>query len=70
MLQNKRYVIWDWNGTLLSDKTAGGKIAQGQTWFKQSGLAQEHVVLIGDTDHDFEVAQALGVDCIPSLIHF
>jgi len=43
---------------------AQGKIETGIKWLKQSGLKGEEIVLIGDTVHDHEVAQALGVDCI------
>ena len=31
---------------------------------KKTGLNAKEVLLIGDTDHDFEVAKALEVDCL------
>ena len=31
---------------------------------KKLGLDSKEVLLIGDTDHDFEVAKALEVDCL------
>ncbi len=43
---------------------AEGKIAQGHHWIKQLHWQPEEIVLIGDTVHDFEVAEAIGTDCI------
>lgn len=43
---------------------AMGKIDQGHRWIKQLEWDPEEVVLIGDTLHDYEVAQAIGTDCI------
>jgi len=43
---------------------AQGKIARGEYWIQQLPWKSEEVVMIGDTLHDFEVAQAIGVDCI------
>lgn len=43
---------------------AEGKIAQGQRWIEQLHWQAEQVVLVGDTLHDFEVAEAIGCDCI------
>ena len=43
---------------------AEGKIAKGRHWVQQLDWAQEEIVLIGDTVHDFEVAQAIGANCI------
>lgn len=44
------YVLWDWNGTLLTRLPARTTV-QG-------------VVLIGDALHDREVADALGIGCV------
>lgn len=41
-----------------------GKIEQGRTWMAQLDWAPEAVVLVGDTLHDLEVAEAIGCDCI------
>ena len=41
-----------------------GKIEQGQRWVKAQKWSRDEMVLIGDTLHDFEVAQALGIHCI------
>lgn len=40
------------------------KAAHGRAWFEQSGLTTDEVLLIGDTDHDAEVAQEIGIKCI------
>ena len=43
---------------------AHGKIERGREWIKELGRNPEEVVLIGDTLHDFEVAEAIGAECI------
>lgn len=43
---------------------AEGKISQGKHWISQLNWHPEEIVLIGDTVHDFEVAEAIGTDCI------
>lgn len=43
---------------------AEGKVARGQHWIGQLPWRTEEVVVIGDTLHDFEVAEAIGTDCI------
>ena len=52
----------------VADHHAFGKVELGRTWAAQSGWRGDEVVLIGDTIHDYEVAQAIGVDCylVPS----
>lgn len=44
-----------------------GKIDLGKRWVAQLGVDPREVLMIGDTIHDHEVAQAMGVDCW--LIH-
>ena len=46
----------------LTDIYAKSKIDIGREYIKRTGITD--VVLIGDTKHDYEVAQALGADCI------
>lgn len=41
-----------------------GKIEQGRAWMAQLDWPPEAVVLVGDTLHDLEVAEAIGCDCI------
>lgn len=43
---------------------AEGKVARGKHWIEQLPWSPEEVVMIGDTLHDFEVAEAIGTDCI------
>jgi len=46
----------------LSDFYAKSKIKNGKQLVAEIGA--DNIVLIGDTTHDYEVAQAIGVDCI------
>lgn len=43
---------------------AHGKIERGLAWIEQLDWEPAEVVLIGDTLHDFEVAEAMGTECI------
>lgn len=43
---------------------ARGKIEQGRKWIAELGRPPGEVVLIGDTLHDLEVAEAIGIDCV------
>ena len=43
---------------------ARGKVEQGRHWIQQLEWDPSEIVLIGDTLHDFEVAEAIGTDCI------
>ena len=47
-----------------SDRYAAGKYEAGSVLMAASGIPANRTVLIGDTLHDHEVAQALGVDTI------
>ncbi|KAA3661693.1 MAG: HAD family hydrolase [Calditrichaeota bacterium] len=40
-----------------------GKIAEGKRLLQDIGQPPEKIALIGDTIHDFEVAEAIGIDC-------
>ena len=48
----------------LSDFYAESKLENGKNLIKKLGLSGRHVLLIGDTTHDYEVAEKIGVDCI------
>lgn len=48
----------------VGDHYARGKTAVGREWFRSSGLDPTRTLFIGDTVHDFEVAQAVGVECV------
>lgn len=43
---------------------ARGKVEQGRHWIEQLEWEPSQCVMIGDTLHDFEVAEAIGSDCI------
>jgi len=53
------------------DHYASGKVEQGRAYIRELGCQPSRVVLVGDTTHDFEVAQAMGSACllIPSGNH-
>jgi phosphoglycolate phosphatase len=48
----------------LNDFYAGSKMENGKRFIKSLGKNKENVLFIGDTSHDFEVAQAIGADCL------
>ncbi|MEI6563744.1 MAG: HAD hydrolase-like protein [bacterium] len=48
----------------LSDLYASSKIDLGHALFNNTGLPKKGALLIGDTTHDFEVAQAMGIPCL------
>lgn len=48
----------------LGDIYAHSKVDLGRDWMQQRGYQPSEVLLIGDTIHDFEVAQAIGADCV------
>lgn len=43
---------------------AEGKVGRGRHWIGELPWSPEEVVMVGDTLHDFEVAEAIGSDCI------
>lgn len=52
-------------GVLGSDNVyAHGKIEQGRRWIGELGLEPASVLMIGDTIHDFEVANAMQCRCL------
>lgn len=48
----------------IADKFAASKVYRGLELIKISNISPQKTVLVGDTDHDLEVAQALGVHVI------
>ncbi|ACB76806.1 HAD family hydrolase [Opitutus terrae] len=48
----------------LDNIYAHSKVELGRAWLQELGLPRDQVVLVGDTRHDHEVAQALEVDCV------
>ena len=47
-----------------NNRLASGKLDTGRAWMQASRLSPSEILLIGDTTHDAEVAEALGVPCI------
>ena len=48
----------------LDNHYAYSKVENGKRWVNKLKLNPLEVLLIGDTDHDFEVAETIGVDCL------
>ncbi len=48
----------------LDNLYASSKLEQGQRLMQELKLSPADILLIGDTNHDYEVAQELGINCI------
>ena len=48
----------------ISDVYAAGKVQLAKDYLARSGIDPAETVFIGDTNHDAEVAQAIGVRCL------
>lgn len=48
----------------LDDHYAAGKLDQGVRLIRGLDTDPAHVILVGDTQHDHEVARAMGIDCV------
>nr|WP_321354521.1 HAD hydrolase-like protein [uncultured Draconibacterium sp.] len=48
----------------LNDHYAVSKIERGEQLIRQFNIDKTQAIIIGDTNHDFEVAQQLEIDCI------
>ena len=48
----------------LSDKLAHGKIENALDWLESREIRPDTVMMVGDTLHDAEVAEALGCGCV------
>jgi phosphoglycolate phosphatase len=48
----------------ISDHHAHSKLELGRHWVQQLAIDPRDTLLVGDTLHDFELAQELGLDCI------
>lgn len=48
----------------LNDYYAASKLENGKSLVQQLDCPPDQVLLIGDTTHDYEVAQSIGADCI------
>ena len=48
----------------LDDHYAVSKVERGRQLIKSFNINKGHTLMIGDTNHDFEVAQELGISCV------
>ncbi|MHC4741069.1 MAG: HAD family hydrolase [Planctomycetota bacterium] len=48
----------------LVDHHAMGKVEEGKLLIEKTGFLPSEILLIGDTVHDYVVAEAVGMDCI------
>lgn len=48
----------------LPDHYAHGKTDLARDWMRRTAPRPQETILVGDTTHDAEVAEALGIDCI------
>ena len=48
----------------LDNHYAHSKEKNGIELMNRINLSPEEIIIIGDTDHDFDVAEAIGVDCL------
>jgi len=48
----------------LDNHHAFGKVDIGLKWVSELNLPSNQILMVGDTVHDFEVAGAMGVDCV------
>ena len=46
----------------LGDIYANSKVDIGKAWIKK--VKPDRALLLGDTEHDYDVAQAIGADCV------
>ena len=62
---NKKGILHFFEGVAgLTDHYAVSKVDQGKMLMKKFGIERENTWLIGDTVHDFEVADALEITCV------
>ena len=48
----------------LDNHHAAGKTAIGVQWVQELGIDPATILMIGDTVHDYEVAEAMGTECL------
>jgi len=47
----------------IDDHHAASKVDHGIAHIESLGIARHRVLLVGDTEHDFDVATAMGIEC-------
>lgn len=45
------------------DGYAFGKIELAKQWMSKQNISTSNIIMVGDTLHDFETAEAIGIDC-------
>lgn len=60
------YCITDYFSKLigLDNIHAASKLQNGIRWMKESGYKADEILFVGDSDHDLEVANGMGVSCV------
>ncbi|NQV51467.1 MAG: HAD family hydrolase [Candidatus Marinimicrobia bacterium] len=48
----------------LDNHFAESKVENGIQWMAELGMEASDILFVGDTEHDHEVAMAIGVDCV------
>ena len=48
----------------MSDDLGGGKAGLAAGYMRRKGIDPEEALFVGDTVHDFEVAQSIGCRCV------
>ncbi len=48
----------------VNDDFASGKIENGKRFIALLDVPAENVVMVGDTNHDYDVSVAMGIDCV------
>jgi phosphoglycolate phosphatase len=48
----------------LDNIYAASKLHLGQDLIKRLGVGKQQAMVVGDTEHDYEVARAMDADCI------
>ncbi len=66
LLNVKKYGVFDYFEAILgaADFFAGSKIERAADYLKKSGAKSENVLVIGDLEHDAQLAEELGADCV------
>lgn len=64
--QLKYYKIYDYFKAILGSNNykGEGKVQRGLDYINKHNIEKKDIILIGDSIHDHEVAEALGCDCI------
>ena len=64
--QTKHFKLDQYMDYILGTDTihAISKVSIAKDWIMKNNVDPKKVIFIGDTDHDFEVASTIGVDCL------